>query len=61
MVSFLGISDRMVSAACVGMALLLFFAGMTMSRRSPFYGVLFIILSLLLLFAGLIFLGKIRG
>jgi hypothetical protein len=40
------------------MALLLFFAGMTMSGRSPFYSVLFVLLSLVLLFAGLAFMGK---
>ncbi len=39
------------------MAHLLFLAGMTMSGRSPFYGVLFVLLSLVLLFAGLAFMG----
>lgn len=52
-----GIPDRYLAAACLVLTFLLFTAGGIAFSQSPFYGTVFIIIAILLFFAGRYFAG----
>lgn len=50
-----GIPDKYLAAACLALTFLLFWAGGTAFNQSPFYGGLFMVLAVVLFFAGVHF------
>jgi hypothetical protein len=55
MKTFRDIPEKYLMVACLALSFLLFAAGGTAFNQSPFYGVLFFVIAMLLFFAGVYF------